>query len=113
MASTVWNAYHKKRRKPEPNKKTSEEDKMSGTDKKDDSYIDSNFADDDFDFVMAYDDDPAEGDERLLPDNDARSAISCGFVGVGGGGGKLAKAFLDTGYNKTLLVNTTEKDQPG
>ena len=54
MASTVWNAYHrKKQQKTALNKKTSEEDKMSGTDKKDDSYIDSNIADDDFDFVMA------------------------------------------------------------
>ena len=25
---------------------------------------------------------------------------------------KLAKAFLDLGYNKTVLVNTTHKDQP-
>ena len=79
---------------------------------KDDSYINEDFESDDFDFVEAYDDDPAEGDERLLPDNTAGSAISCGFIGVGGGGGKLAKAFLDVGYNKTLLVNTTEKDQP-
>jgi len=82
--------------------------------KDDDQYINTPVADDDdFDFVMAYDDDPAEGDERLLPENDARSAIGCGFIGVGGGGGKLAKAFLDIGYNKTILVNTTEKDQPG
>jgi len=80
---------------------------------KDDQYINTPQADDDFDFVMAYDDDPAEGDERLLPENSARSAISCGFIGVGGGGGKLASAFLDVGFNKTLLVNTTEKDQPG
>jgi cell division GTPase FtsZ len=31
---------------------------------------------------------------------------------VGGGGGKMAKAFLDLGYNRTLLVNTTAKDIP-
>jgi cell division GTPase FtsZ len=90
-----------------------EEKDMSTNDKKDDEYINTPHADDDFDFVMAYDDDPAEGDERLLPENSARSAISCGFIGVGGGGGKLASAFLDVGFNKTLLVNTTEKDQPG
>ena len=81
--------------------------------KEDDTYINAPDAGDDFDFVMAYDDDPAEADERLLPDNSARSAISCGFIGVGGGGGKLAKAFLDLGFNKTILVNTTKKDQPG
>lgn len=51
-------------------------------------------------------------DKRQLPENTAQSALNCGFVGVGGGGGKLAKAFLDLGFNKTLLVNTTEKDQP-
>lgn len=90
-----------------------EEEKNMSTNKKDDDYINTPQADDDFDFVMAYDDDPAESDERLLPENSARSAISCGFIGVGGGGGKLANAFLDVGFNKTLLVNTTEKDQPG
>lgn len=79
---------------------------------KDDTYINPPDAGDDFDFVMAYDDDPAEADERLLAANSATSAISCGFIGVGGGGGKLAKAFLDLGFTKTLLVNTTEKDQP-
>ena len=51
-------------------------------------------------------------DDRLLPDNTAVTAINCGFVGVGGGGGKLAKAFMDAGFNKTILVNTTDKDQP-
>lgn len=67
---------------------------------------------DDFDFVEAYDGSPAEPDERMLPENSAQSAVSCAFIGVGGGGGKLAKAFLDLGFSKTLLVNTTIKDQP-
>jgi len=66
---------------------------------------------DDFDFVEAYDDEPSL-DERMLEENTALSAINCAFVGIGGGGGKLAKAFLDLGYNKTILINTTEKDQP-
>jgi len=66
---------------------------------------------DDFDFVEAYDDEPLL-DEKMLSENTAPSAINCAFVGVGGGGGKMAKAFLDLGFNKTLLVNTTEKDQP-
>ena len=35
-----------------------------------------------------------------------------GGCGIGGGGGKMAKAFLDIGFNKTLVVNTTPKDQP-
>jgi len=118
MASTVSKVYHGGRKKPalhgQQSKEIDEEQIDMSTKKTDDQYINTPEVDeDDFDFVMAYDDDPAEGDERLLPDNAARSALSCGFVGVGGGGGKLAKAFLDIGYNKTLLVNTTEKDQPG
>ena len=67
---------------------------------------------DEFDFVEAYDDSPQGDDELMLPENSALSAIKCAFIGVGGGGGKLAKAFLDIGFNKTLLVNTTIKDQP-
>jgi hypothetical protein len=66
----------------------------------------------DFDFLGAYDDE-AIRDDRLLPENSATSAISCGFLGVGGGGGKMASAFLDLGFNKTVLINTTVKDQPG
>lgn len=71
----------------------------------------SEFDTDDFGFVEAYDD-SAKTDDRLLPENSAISAVKCGFVGVGGGGGKLAKAFLDVGFTKTILVNTTTKDQP-
>ena len=67
---------------------------------------------DDFDFVEHYSATDVVVDENLLPDNEAVTAINCAFVGVGGGGGKIAKAFLDLGFNKTLLVNTTEKDQP-
>ena len=83
---------------------------------KDDLYINednkSDGVDDEFDFVDAYNSDDDTSDEQLLPVNTADSAINCAFVGVGGGGGKLAKAFLDIGFNKTLLVNTTVKDQP-
>jgi cell division GTPase FtsZ len=66
---------------------------------------------DDFDFVEAYDDEPVSNDQ-MLPENTAPSAVKCAFLGVGGGGGKLAKAFLDLGFSKTLLINTTPKDQP-
>ena len=70
----------------------------------DDNYI--NNEDFDFGFVEAYDDAPAQSDERLLPENTAPSAINCAFIGVGGGGGKLAKAFLDVGFNKTPVSYT-------
>ena len=77
-----------------------------------DSTMSNDFDVDDFGFVDAYDDAPAKADDRLLPENSAKSAISCGFIGIGGGGGKIAKAFLDVGFTKTLLINTTTKDQP-
>ena len=80
--------------------------------KKDDLYINNDSTVDEFDFVGAYSDPDETQDEQALADNTADSAINCAFVGVGGGGGKLAKAFLDIGFNKTLLVNTTVKDQP-
>jgi len=67
---------------------------------------------DDFDFVDHYDDSEEIKNEDMLEDNTVECALNCAFVGVGGGGGKLAKAFLDIGFNKTLLINTTPKDQP-
>jgi cell division GTPase FtsZ len=69
-------------------------------------------ANDDFDFVEHYDVEADVAHEEQLPDNTAISALNCAFIGFGGGGGKLAKAFLDLGFNKTLLINTTLKDQP-
>ena len=66
----------------------------------------------DFDFVEHYGDTVEVNNEEQLSENEAISSLNCAFVGFGGGGGKLAKAFLDLGYNKTLLINTTPKDQP-
>jgi cell division GTPase FtsZ len=66
----------------------------------------------DFGFIEHYGDEITVQHDEQLPENDAISALSCAFIGVGGAGGKLAKAFLDLGFNKTLLLNTTEKDQP-
>jgi len=67
---------------------------------------------DDFDFVEHYDVPVDITHDEQLPENTAVSAINCAFIGFGGGGGKIAKAFLDLGFNKTLLINTTGKDQP-
>jgi hypothetical protein len=94
---------------------TIEEKNMSTIDNKDNEAVDDTYinpAGDDWDFIGGMDDDVA-ADDRLLPDNTAPSALNCGFIGVGGGGGKLAKAFLDLGFTKTVIVNTTEKDLPG
>lgn len=67
---------------------------------------------DDFDFLEAYGAVEEVKNDDQLDDNSAVSALNCAVVGVGGGGGKIAKAFLDLGFTKTLLLNTTEKDQP-
>jgi len=67
---------------------------------------------DDFGFIDHYGDEVSLSHAEQLPENTATSALNCAFIGIGGGGGKLAKAFLDLGFNKTLLINTTEKDQP-
>jgi len=66
----------------------------------------------DLDFVDHYGEDKIDANSELLPENTAQTAINCAFIGIGGGGGKLAKAFLDLGYNRTVLINTTHKDQP-
>jgi len=71
------------------------------------------YEDDEFDFLQdSFEEEAEESSEELLPANTAKSAIDCAFIGVGGGGGKLAKAFLDLGFSKTVLVNTTDKDKP-
>jgi len=67
---------------------------------------------DDFDFIDHYGDDEEVNHENLLPENTIPASLNCAVIGVGGGGGKMAKAFLDLGYNRTLLVNTTPKDIP-
>ena len=67
---------------------------------------------DDFDFVEEYSETAEVKHENQLDDDETGAAINVGVIGVGGGGGKIAKAFLDLGFNKTLLINTTEKDQP-
>ena len=66
----------------------------------------------DFDFIESYGDETEVANQEQLPENEATSALNVAFIGIGGGGGKLAKAFLDLGFNKTILINTTEKDQP-
>ena len=66
----------------------------------------------DFDFIDHYGDSEEVKGEEQLDENEVISSLNCAIIGIGGGGGKMAKAFLDIGFNKTLLVNTTEKDIP-
>lgn len=67
---------------------------------------------DEFDFLDHYSSTDEVTDENLLPANDLVMSLNCAVVGLGGGGGKMAKAFLELGVNKTLLINTTRKDIP-
>ncbi len=60
-----------------------------------------------FDFVDHYDDAEEVAQSNHVPENQVESALNCAFIGVGGGGGKLAKAFLVLGFKKTLLIHTT------
>ena len=93
-------------------------DKMSGQENQEQSSpVPATQSDDfmdlgDLDFVDHYGEETVADKAELLPENTAQTAINCAFVGIGGGGGKLAKAFLDLGYNRTVLINTTHKDQP-
>ena len=48
----------------------------------------------DFGLQMEY------SDEDLLPENTAPSSLNVGFVGVGGGGNKMANAMIELGFNK-------------
>ena len=114
MPSRTYNLFGRqvpKKMKEEKIEMSNPKDKTVETEQ-DDTYINPE-EDYDFGFLGNYDDEIVTQDERMLPENSAASAISCGFVGIGGGGGKLAKAFIDLGFTKTLLVNTTVKDQPG
>ena len=61
-----------------------------------------------FDFVNSYEE--PQANLETLAENVAESAINCAFIGVGGGGCKIAKSFLDLGFTKTILLNTTTKD---
>ena len=60
----------------------------------------------DFDFIEHYGDSEEVKGEEQLDENEVISSLNCAVIGIGGGGGKMAKAFLDIGFNKTLLVNT-------
>ena len=61
-----------------------------------------------FDFIDDYSE--PQANLETLSENTAESAINIAFIGVGGGGCKIAKAFLDLGFTKTILLNTTTKD---
>ena len=43
-------------------------------------------------------------------EDESGGAITYAFIGAGQGGGRMAKAFYDLGYKKTLAVNTAKND---
>ncbi len=108
MGSTVISSFSKRK---QPKKKI-EKEIIDAQEKIEKNDTGENVMSDEFDFVDAYSEEVVEDTEELLPENSVDSAIDCAFIGVGGGGGKLAKAFIDLGFSRSLLVNTTEKDQP-
>tara|TARA_R110002051_G_scaffold1143_5_gene5798 strand:+ start:2642 stop:3880 length:1239 start_codon:yes stop_codon:yes gene_type:complete len=43
-------------------------------------------------------------------ENTVKGALTYAFIGAGQGGGRMAKAFYDLGYKKTIAVNTAKND---
>ena len=43
-------------------------------------------------------------------DDEAGGALTYAVIGSGQGGGRIAKAFYDLGYKKTIAFNTAESD---
>ena len=50
-----------------------------------------------------------EADEDAIED-ESGGALCYAFIGAGQGGGRMAKAFYDLGYKKTLAINTAKND---
>src|SRR3990167_7473140 len=48
----------------------------------------------------------------LLSDNTAISSLNVAFCAFGQGAGKIASEFLQLGFNRTILFNSTTKDKP-
>lgn len=112
MASTCRTVFKSNTKAISSVKTDRKEIEMSGNEEQNDDDVYINQLDDEFDFVDAFDDQDSSLGDDLLPENTADSALNVAFLGVGGGGGKLAKAFIDAGFSRSLLVNTTVKDQP-
>ena len=43
-------------------------------------------------------------------ENTVKGALTYAFIGAGQGGGRMAKAFYDLGYRKTIAINTAKND---
>src|SRR3990167_5652195 len=70
----------------------------------------SNEFDDEFGF-----EENTEEEEKslaLLSNNTAISSLNVAFCAFGQGAGKIASEFLQLGFNRTILFNSTTKDKP-
>jgi len=57
--------------------------------------------------------DPELNEEEESVEDKSGGALTYAIVGAGQGGGRMAKAFYDMGYTKTLAVNTARSDLNG
>ena len=58
-------------------------------------------------------DDPELNEEEESVEDKSGGALVYTIVGAGQGGGRMAKAFYDMGYTKTVAVNTAKSDLNG
>ena len=57
--------------------------------------------------------DPDLNEEQETVEDKSGGALTYAIVGAGQGGGRMAKAFYDMGYTKTIAVNTARSDLNG
>ena len=57
--------------------------------------------------------DPDLNEEPESNEDKSGGALTYAIVGAGQGGGRMAKAFFDMGYTKTVVVNTARSDLNG
>ena len=57
--------------------------------------------------------DPDLNEEQETVEDQSGGALTYAIVGAGQGGGRMAKAFYDMGYTKTIAVNTARSDLNG
>ena len=57
--------------------------------------------------------DPELNEEEEAVEDKSGGALTYAIVGAGQGGGRMAKAFYDMGYTKTVAVNTARSDLNG
>ena len=49
-------------------------------------------------------------EEESIIKDESKGSVKYAFIGVGQGGGRIAKSFYDLGYKKTIILNTSKHD---